>query len=190
MQTSRSIKYFHLRFAPACLGAGLGVVAGAPIVSADNLHLAPLEIMAPKDVAVPQEPATIATRVIGGEEIERQQIRRLDDALGLVPGPSLSGRQAPGGVQTVRLRGPGPRNTRVFIDGVDIVTRRPSGPLAGQVGGEYGGFDSKARRATRSIRSLPASAGPRGPRCTVSWGPTAHRGAGACGCSTARETSR
>ncbi|WP_159107394.1 TonB-dependent receptor, partial [Azospirillum sp. B506] len=151
--------------------------------------------MAPKDAAVPQEQATTATSVIGGEEIERQQIHRLDDALGLVPGLSLSGRQAPGGAQTVRLRGLGPRNTRVFIDGVEmsdtsqsqsqyaagemdmtdverievlrgpqpgrfgpdagggvvnIVTRRPAGPFGGQVGAEYGSFDTKRANASVS----------------------------------------
>ncbi len=195
MQTSRSIKCFHLRFALAGLGAGLGVAAGAAAASADDLRLAPLEVMAPKDVAVPQEQATTASSVIGGEEIERQQIRRLDDALRLIPGVSLSGRQAPGGAQTVRLRGLGPRNTRFFIDGVEmsdtsqsqsqypagemdtadierievlrgpqpgrfgpdagggvvnIVTRRPAGPLSGQVGAEYGSFDTKRANASVS----------------------------------------
>lgn len=193
MQTSRSIRSF-------CVQATLAGLLGASTSAAafaDDLQLSPLEVTAPKDVAVPQEQATTASSVIGGEEIARQQIRRLDDALGLVPGLSLSGRQAPGGAQTVRLRGLGPRNTRFFIDGVEmsdtsqsqsqypagemdasdierievlrgpqpgrfgpdagggvvnIVTRRPTGPLGGQVGAEYGSFDT--RRANASVSGV------------------------------------
>ena len=199
MQTSRSTKHSCYRF----VLAGLGVAAGAAVVSpaaptvasAEELKLAPLQVTAPKEVSVPQEQATTASSVIGAEEIARQQIRRLDDALGLVPGVTLSGRQAPGGAQTLRLRGLGPRNTRIFIDGVEmsdtsqsqshyaagemdmadierievlrgpqpgrfgpdagggvvnIVTRRPAGPLSGQVGAEYGSFDTKRANASLS----------------------------------------
>ncbi len=199
MQTSRSTKHSCYQF----VLAGLGVAAGAAVVStaaptvasAEELKLAPLQVTAPKEVAVPQEQATTASSVIGAEEIARQQIRRLDDALGLVPGVTLSGRQAPGGAQTLRLRGLGPRNTRIFIDGVEmsdtsqsqshyaagemdmadierievlrgpqpgrfgpdagggvvnIVTRRPAGPLSGQVGAEYGSFDTKRANASLS----------------------------------------
>ncbi|WP_245986054.1 TonB-dependent receptor plug domain-containing protein [Azospirillum thermophilum] len=169
--------------------------ASAASASADELRLVPLEVTAPAEVTVPQEQATTSSSVIGAEEIERQQIRRLDDALRLVPGVSLSGRQAPGGAQTVRLRGLGPRNTRFFIDGVEmsdtsqsqsqypagemdtadierievlrgpqpgrfgpdagggvvnITTRRPTGPLSGRVGAEYGSYDTKRGNASLS----------------------------------------
>lgn len=191
MQSIRSIGNLCARVT----WAGLGALAGTTAASADSLNLSPVEVTAPKDVAVPQEQATVASTTIGGEEIERQQIRRLDDALLLVPGLSLSGRQAPGGAQTVRLRGLGPRNTRFFIDGVEmsdtsqsqsqyfagemdmtgverievlrgpqpgrfgpdagggvvnIVTRRPVGPLGGQVGAEYGSFDTTRANASVS----------------------------------------
>ncbi|CAO3431781.1 TonB-dependent receptor plug domain-containing protein [Azospirillum endophyticum] len=199
MQTSSSNRHLYARFALAVLGGAVGVAIGtAPAsapASAEDLHLVPLEVTAPGGVAVPQERATTSTSVIGTDEIERRQIRRLDDALLLVPGLSLSGRQAPGGAQTVRLRGLGPRNTRIFIDGVemsdtsqpqsqypagemdmadierievlrgpqpgrfgpdagggviDITTRRPAGPLGGQVGAEYGSFGTKRGNASLS----------------------------------------
>ncbi len=105
-------------FTAALLATGLtGNATGA---AADDVKLAPLTVSAPAEQGVPQERATTAISEIGAEEIERQQIRRLDDALRLVPGVSLSGRQAPGGAETVKIRGLGPRNTRIFIDGVEM----------------------------------------------------------------------
>ena len=92
-----------------------------PTVSAaGEILLDRLEVTAPVVSAVPQEWATTAVTEVGADEIRRQQIRRLDDALRLVPGVSLSGRQAPGGAQTLSIRGLGPRNTRVFIDGIEM----------------------------------------------------------------------
>lgn len=170
-------------------------MAGTVPSLAGDVQLAPLDVTAPAGAAVPQEQATVSSSAVGGEEIERQQIRRLDDVLRLMPGVSLSGRQAPGGAQTVRLRGLGPRNTRFFIDGVEmsdtsqsqsqypagemdtadierievlrgpqpgrfgpdagggvveIVTRRPTGPLGGRVSTEYGSFDTKRGSASVS----------------------------------------
>lgn len=69
---------------------------------------------------VPQEDETTAITVITGEEIENKQIRRLEDALRLVPGVTLSGTRGIGSPGTVTLRGLGPRNVRVFIDGVEV----------------------------------------------------------------------
>lgn len=161
------------------------------VPEAADVLLDPLQVSAPADAPagalVPQERAATAVTEIGADDIRRQQIRRLDDALSLVPGVSLSGRQAPGGAQTLSIRGLGPRNTRIFIDGIEmsdtsqaqshypvgefdtadierievlrgpqpgrfgsdagggvvnIITKRPSGPLAATVNAEYGSHDT------------------------------------------------
>ena len=90
------------------------------VSAAGEILLDRLEVTAPVVSAVPQERATTAVTEIGADDIQRQQIHRLDDALHLVPGVSLSGRQAPGGTQTLSIRGLAPRNTRVFIDGIEM----------------------------------------------------------------------
>ncbi|MBP2299275.1 TonB-dependent receptor plug domain-containing protein [Azospirillum picis] len=142
---------------------------------------------APTAAEVAQDRATAAASEVTADEIRQQQINRLDDALRLVPGLTLSGRQAPGGAETLSIRGLGPRNTRVFIDGIemsdtsqsqsqypmgefatgdierievlrgpqpgrfgpdtgggviDITTKRPTEPLAGTAGAEYGADDT------------------------------------------------
>ncbi|MCF4167397.1 TonB-dependent receptor [Zavarzinia compransoris] len=69
---------------------------------------------------VAQEAATTAVSVVTAEEIEARQIRRLEDALRLVPGVTLSGQRGLGLPGSVTIRGLGPRNVRVFIDGVEV----------------------------------------------------------------------
>ena len=57
---------------------------------------------------------------ISGEELQRRQIRRIEDALDLLPGVTV---RRPGGIgnpAAVSIRGLGPRNTLILLDGVEI----------------------------------------------------------------------
>jgi vitamin B12 transporter len=86
----------------------------------DVIHIPDITVEAPRPDGVPQERITGADTTVTAEDIEDQQIRRLEDALDLVPGLSLSGRRGIGQPQTIGIRGLGPRNTRVFIDGIEV----------------------------------------------------------------------
>jgi len=86
----------------------------------DVIHVPDITVVAPRPAGVPQERVTGADTTVTAEDIEDQQIRRLEDALDLVPGLSLSGQRGIGQPQTIGIRGLGPRNTRVFIDGIEM----------------------------------------------------------------------
>lgn len=162
-----------------------------------------ITVTAPRPAGVPQERATGAETTITAQDIEDQQMRRLDDALELVPGLTLGGQRNIGQPQAIRLRGLGPRNTRVFIDGIEvsdtsraqsqyltgdhtiadierievlrgarpgrfgadngggvinIVTKRPTGPLSGEAGVEYGSYNTKRLNAMVSGAAGPVDA--------------------------------
>lgn len=86
----------------------------------DVVHVPEITVEAPRPDGVPQERVTGADTTVTAEDIEDQQIRRLEDALDLVPGLTLSGQRGIGQPQTISIRGLGPRNTRVFIDGIEV----------------------------------------------------------------------
>ena len=72
------------------------------------------------DGVLPQEGQVSASSVLKSSDVEAQQMRRLEDALRIVPGVTL-GPQGGGGVPSqIFLRGVGARHVRVFIDGVEI----------------------------------------------------------------------
>lgn len=153
-------------------------------------------VTAPAQVeGVPQQRVSSAQSDVTAQEIEDQQIRRLEDALELVPGVTLTGKRGLGQPQHISLRGLGARNVRVFIDGVEvsdpsqaqstfalgdlnmadvariqvlrgphpgrygpdtgggvivIETKRPAARFSGEVGAEYGSYDTKRGHAAVS----------------------------------------
>ena len=60
-----------------------------------------------------------AITVVTGEEIEKNQVRYVADALRLVPGFAVSRTGAPGGLTQVRVRGAEGNHVLVVIDGVE-----------------------------------------------------------------------
>jgi len=109
------------------LAAALALSAPSAIWAADEteddtdaITETTITVSAPRLEGVPQERTTGADTTVTAQEIEDQQIRRLDDALTLVPGLSLSGQRSVGQPQAITIRGLGPRNTRVFIDGIEV----------------------------------------------------------------------
>lgn len=154
-----------------------------------------ITVTAPAPSGVPQERLAGAVTEITADDIEDRQIRRLEDALTLAPGVTLSGRRGIGQNRAVMLRGLGARNVRVFIDGIEvsdtsqsqsqyplselnmadvarievlrgpqpgrfgpdagggvieITTKRATEPLTGEVGIEYGSYDTKRGHASVS----------------------------------------
>jgi vitamin B12 transporter len=79
-----------------------------------------ITVTAPFLGGVPQEWSAGAATGITAQDIEDRRIGRIEDALELVPGVTVSGRRGFGQNRTVMLRGLRPRNTRVFIDGVEM----------------------------------------------------------------------
>lgn len=178
--------------AVAADGQPTRVVLTDPTYTAD---LPPLRVTAPPPLGVPQALAATAVTEVTAADIEARQIRRLEDALRLAPGVTISGQRGIGQPASVTIRGLAPRNVRVFIDGIEmsdtsqsqsqypiseltmadvaridvlrgpqpgrfgadtgggvinIVTKRPTEPLAGEVSAEYGSYDTSRARASVS----------------------------------------
>lgn len=79
-----------------------------------------ITVTAPRPDGVPQERIAGAVSTVTAEDIADRQITRLEDALTLAPGVTVSGQRGVGLNQSVALRGLGPRNVRVFIDGIEM----------------------------------------------------------------------
>ncbi|MBB4266499.1 TonB-dependent receptor plug domain-containing protein [Roseospira visakhapatnamensis] len=112
----------------AAPGAVLAAEATAPDAEtgteteseSESLPATDMTVSAPRPQGVPQARVAGAETTVTAQDIEDQQIRRLEDALDLVPGLTLSGQRGLGQPQSIGLRGLGPRNTRVFIDGIEV----------------------------------------------------------------------
>ncbi|AMW35811.1 TonB-dependent receptor [Haematospirillum jordaniae] len=74
----------------------------------------------PAMAGVSQEQTTISQSTVTAEDIQRNQITRLDEVFQHIPGLSLSHTNGYGDQAQLRLRGAGARNVRVFIDGIEV----------------------------------------------------------------------
>ncbi len=77
-------------------------------------------IVSANRVEVPADSVGSAVSQISGDELRRRQVRRLEDALDLLPGLTVRRTGSIGTPAAVSLRGLGPRNTLVLLDGVEI----------------------------------------------------------------------
>lgn len=84
--------------------------------------LPPLTISdtSPAMSGIVQEQTSTTTSVITSDDIRRGQMTRLEDALQSTPGLTLGRSGSYGNASQLMLRGVGARNTRVFVDGVEI----------------------------------------------------------------------
>ncbi len=71
-------------------------------------------------LGVPQALTATAATTVTAEDIETEQMRRIDDALTRMPGVTLGAARGIGQPKAISIRGLGPRNTRVYIDGVEV----------------------------------------------------------------------
>lgn len=101
----------------AATAAGLSTLASP---AAADEPAQEITVTAPRPEGVPQERIAGAVSTVTAGDIEDRQITRLEDALTLAPGVTVSGQRGLGLSQGVTIRGLGPRNVRVFIDGIEM----------------------------------------------------------------------
>ena len=74
---------------------------------------------------LPLKQVTSAVQVVTAEELQKQQIKTVADALRLSQGLAVFGSGGPGTEVTVRMRGGSPSQTLVLIDGAIVAKKLP-----------------------------------------------------------------
>ncbi len=115
---------WSLRVGKCIAGAALALAAllaqrvqaqdGAPLVS-----LPPVVVSA-TTVPTPATKIASSVTVITGEELEREQIRTVPDALRKVPGLDVVQTGGPGGQTSVFIRGTNANQVKVLLDGIEV----------------------------------------------------------------------
>jgi vitamin B12 transporter len=96
------------------------LLAGTSLAAAQSTVLPELVVTSPTLVATPLAQIASSVTVITAEDIEREQLRTVPDALKTVPGLNIIQSGGPGGLTSVFMRGTDPRHTKVLIDGIDV----------------------------------------------------------------------
>ncbi|HET6362999.1 MAG TPA: TonB-dependent receptor [Gemmatimonadota bacterium] len=89
---------------------------------ADSLGVVhvPAIVVTVSRVETPTEEVANAITVVTREEIERRQLRTVEEALRAVPGVSLVRSGGPGGTTTVFIRGASSEHALVLLDGIEL----------------------------------------------------------------------
>ncbi|MEM1138959.1 MAG: TonB-dependent receptor, partial [Pseudomonadota bacterium] len=136
-----SISLFALNAATAQdASGGQDVIIADPVVISATRYETPI-----------QEVGS-AISVLDAEELSRRQFLRLEDALQLIPGVTVDLNGSPGRPSPVRLRGLGPRNTLVLVDGMEVADTSRS-----QVQFEFGNIPPETVERVEVLRG-PQSA--------------------------------
>lgn len=103
-------------------GAWLGVVTAQAEPGRESESVQPLDpvVVTATKTPVPLRQVTSAIQVITAEELEKQQIKTVADALRLSQGLAVFSSGGPGTEVTVRMRGGSPSQTLVLIDGAIV----------------------------------------------------------------------
>lgn len=103
-------------------GAWLGVVIAQAEPGRESESVQPLDpvVVTATKTPVPLRQVTSAIQVITAEELEKQQIKTVADALRLSQGLAVFSSGGPGTEVTVRMRGGSPSQTLVLIDGAIV----------------------------------------------------------------------
>lgn len=83
-------------------------------------------VVSPTAIATPKDEIASSVTVITAQDIERQQIRTVPNALRTVPGISVVQTGGMGGLTSVFMRGTNSNHVKVLIDGIDVSD--PSNP--------------------------------------------------------------
>ena len=100
----------------------LALALPAAAQEADSLgivHVPPIVVTVSR-VETPTEEVANAITVVTREEIERRQLRTVEEALRTVPGVSLVRSGGPGGTTTVFIRGASSEHALVLLDGIEL----------------------------------------------------------------------
>lgn len=131
--------YLRAPFLPrlCILAATAGLLTGPalPAAAQDQARTYRLDtlVVTPTRTPTPITEVGSAVSVITAEELQNRQIDRLENALNTVPGVRANTDGAQGVPTPVRIRGLGPRNTLVLVDGVEVAN-----PARSQVAYEFG----------------------------------------------------
>ena len=79
-----------------------------------------IEATSPTLVATPVTQVPNAITVITGTDLQRDQLRTVNDALRSVPGLNLVQTGGPGGQTSIFMRGTNSNHTKIIIDGIDV----------------------------------------------------------------------
>ncbi|MFC3230746.1 TonB-dependent receptor plug domain-containing protein [Marinibaculum pumilum] len=141
-----------------CLSAAgillAGIAASTAIAQEAGrpLRLEPVVVTTPNLTPTPINEVGSAVSVLTAEELEDRQTSRLQDALNTLPGVDVSPNGATGAATPVRIRGLGPRNTLVIVDGIEVAD-----PSRAQVVYEFGTMPVDSIRSVEVLRG-PQSA--------------------------------
>ncbi len=112
--------------AALALTALFASAANAQDVPPDNKIILPPVIVSATTIPTPADQVASSVTVITAQDLERDQIRTVPDALRTVPGLNVVQTGGPGGQTAVFMRGTNSDHTKVFIDGIDVAD--PSSP--------------------------------------------------------------
>jgi vitamin B12 transporter len=104
----------------AALAVGVCFVEQARAQEAAQTVTLPVIVVSPTTVPTPVDQVASSITVITGEDLKREQIRTIPDALRTVPGLNVVQTGGPGGQTALFMRGTNSNHVKVFIDGVDI----------------------------------------------------------------------
>ncbi|MEQ8344146.1 MAG: TonB-dependent receptor [Sneathiellaceae bacterium] len=133
MTRSTCLPALRLRLRAAA--AGLLAATALPAAAQDQAQTYRLDtlVVTPTRTPTPISEVGSAVSVITADELQDRQIDRLENALNTVPGVRANTDGAQGVPTPVRIRGLGPRNTLVLVDGVEVAN-----PARSQVAYEFG----------------------------------------------------
>lgn len=110
----------HFAGVMLALAASLAGSARAQETSQANPLLLPPIVVSPTLVPTPVSQIASSVTVITAQDIERDHLRTVPDALNTVPGLNVVQSGGPGGQTSVFIRGTNSNHVKVLIDGIDV----------------------------------------------------------------------
>ncbi len=102
------------------LGVVLVQPARAQDAAPESAVALPAIVVSATTLPTPASEIASAVTVITGQELQREQIRTIPDALRTVPGLNVVQTGGPGGQTAVFMRGTNSNHVKVLVDGIDI----------------------------------------------------------------------
>ncbi|HZL40404.1 MAG TPA: TonB-dependent receptor [Pseudolabrys sp.] len=100
------------------LAAVVGLTQGAALAQEKTQYLPPI-VVSPTTIPTPLDQVASSVTVITAEDLRRDQIRTVPDALRTVPGLNIVQSGGPGGQTAIFMRGTNSNHVKVLIDGID-----------------------------------------------------------------------
>ena len=91
-----------------------------PVRAQDNAVVLPPIVVSATTVPTPASELGSSVTVVTGDDLQREQLRTVPDALKKVPGLDIVQTGGPGGQTSVFMRGTNANHVKVLIDGIDV----------------------------------------------------------------------